>query len=239
MKVNGKYVLVGSVLIALLLVAGSWKFFYSADQDETKKVQNQINSLQTRLNDLNAKNEKKTEYEQGIESSKDIIDTVLSLYGPGNTPEKTIMTVVKLCQMTGCSISSIAFQDNRVIYESASPEIKVYKSGMSINITCGYTALKKIVDFINSYSLNSHYERMNIENFSSKYNSETGLLSTSMTVNLYGVSDENHKYEPPVLEDIEIGNENIFKAPEYVPEEEPQLDENGQPIIPTLTEEQE
>ena len=225
MKGREKYIFVGAVIVAALLVAASWKFFYSADVEKANKVQNEINSRQKRLDELTAKNENKAVYEKGVEESKDIINVVLSQYGPGNKPEKTIMTVVELCNWVGCTISNIAFQDNRLIYESASPAVRVYKSGMSISITSGYTQLKKIMDYINS-----HPERMNVESFNVKFNSQTGLLSTSMTVNMYSVEDENHEYkDPEISAEIELGSENIFKAPAVVPEDQ-LLDENGNPI---------
>ncbi len=216
MKGNGKYILVGSILIALLLVAASWKFFYSADVDNANKIQNEINGRQARLNELQAKKDNKTIYEDGIKMTEDITEAVFSQYGPGNTPEKTIMKVVDLCKMTGCTISHIAFQDNRLVYESETPELKFYKSGMSINISSGYTQLKKIMDYINSDE-----ERMNVESFSVKFDAETGLLATTMTVNMYSVEDDKHVYEEPVIEEeIELGSDNIFKTLEFAPEEE-------------------
>ncbi len=229
MKINGKYVLIGSVIIAALLVAASWKFFYSADVEAAKKVQNEINNRQTRLNELQAKNDNKAVYEKGIADATDITDTILSIYGPGNTPEKTIMTVVDMCKKTGCSVSSISFQESRPVYENASPAVKIFKSGMSLSIRCGYTQLKKIMDFINSYAVDDHYERMNVETFSTKFDSQTGLLNVTMTVNMYSVTDSKHEYkDPEITAEIELGSENIFKAAEPAPEQ--LYDENGNPI---------
>ncbi len=229
MKIDGKYVLIGAVLVAALLVAASWKFFYSADVEAAKNVQNEINKRQTRLNELQEKSQSREKFEKGIADSTDITDTILSIYGPGNSPEKTIMTVVDMCKKTGCYVSNISFQDSRPVYENESPAVKIYKSGMSLNITCGYTQLKKIMDFINSFSVNDHFERMNVENFNVKFEANSGMLAVSMTVNMYSVADDKHEYkEPEIIEEIEIGSENIFKAPDPVPEQ--LYDENGNPI---------
>ncbi len=79
----------------------------------------------------------------------------------------------------------------------------------------GYTAYKNVVDYINN-----HPERMTMDDFNLAYNQENGMLSGSMNINLFGVEDDKHEYVAPVIEDILIGNPNIFKSAEPVVEEE-------------------
>ncbi|MCR5205802.1 MAG: hypothetical protein K6E47_12165 [Lachnospiraceae bacterium] len=219
MKGNEKNILLGAVVVAALLVLAAWKFIYSADMEKIDQLQGEINTLQVRMDELNAKSANRPLYEQGISDSKDIIDTVLSLYGPGNTPEKTIMMIVDLCKKTGASVSDIAFEENKLIYATEAtaddPGIQIYKGGLSMNVSSGYTQFKKITDYINSYP-----ERMNAENFNVAFSGETGKLNITMNVNLYSVTDKNHKYEAPVIEDIEISTPNIFKTLELTQEEE-------------------
>jgi len=221
MKGNESKILLGSLVIAVLIVLAAYKFFYSSDIEEADRVQNEINSYQSRLNELNEKNANRSMYESGIAESQDIIDTVLSLYGPGNTAEKTIMMIVDLCHKTGISVSDITFNANKLVYssdaaEGETPEIQVYKSGLAIHVSSGYTQFKKLMDYINS-----HPERMNVENFNTLFASDSGRLDTTVNVNLYGVIDKNHTYVAPVIEDIELGSTNIFKTMEvYNPEEE-------------------
>ena len=196
MKANSRNILIGSIVIALLLVAAAYKFIYSADIEEAERIQTDINTLQVRVNELNEKSANRTRYESGIADSEDIIKTVLSLYGPGNTPEKTIMLVVDMCNKLGVTIPNISFQDNSLVYssetlnENGEPEIKIFKSGMAISLTSGYTQLKKFMDYVNTYP-----ERMNVENFSAGYNPGNGMLTLTMNVNMYSVEDKDHVYE--------------------------------------------
>ena len=225
MKGNEKNILIGAVVIAVLIVLAAYKFFYSEDVAKAEQIQTEINTLNARLVELNEKNQKRPMYEEGISTSADVIKTILSLYGPGNTPEKTIMLVVDLCKKTGCTIGSVSFQDDRQVYSSGdkgdgTPALLINKGGMAINIQSGYTQFKKIIDYINSYP-----ERMNAENFSLSFNGETGRLTCSMNVNMYSVEDENHKYEAPVIEDIEIGTVNIFRTFDVVAEEDETTEE--------------
>lgn len=221
MKDNQKYAIVGMVIVAILAVFVAYKFFYSADVEKAEQLQGEINSLQTRADELTQKTANRAMYESGIANSEDIIDTILALYGPGNTPEKTIMLVVDLCKMTGVSVSDIAFQDNRLIYasetanEGETPELQIYQAGMQLNISSGYTQLKKLTDYINSYP-----ERMNAENFAISFDAETGRLNVTMKVNMYSVADDKHEYVAPVVEDIELGSTNIFRTLEQVAGEE-------------------
>ncbi len=220
MKGNQKNILIGMIVVAVLIVLAAYKFFYSADVEKADQVQNDIKGLETRLNELTQKVANRMMYENGIDKSEKIIKEVLTLYGPGNTAEKTIMMIVDLCQRTGCTVSNVAFYDDASVYESVktdeegNPEIQVFKGGAAISLTSGYTQLKKIMDFINSYP-----ERMNVENFGTKYDSKKGLLSTSMVINLYAAKDENHTYVEPEIEDIELSTVNIFKTKEAGEEE--------------------
>ena len=149
------------------------------DKNEMEIKINELNENNEKIkNELNEKNANRAMYESSITDSYNIIDTVLALYGPGNTPEKTIMLVVDLCNKTGCEINNISFSDNKKVYESdekdanGNPEIQIYKGGMAINVHCGYTQFKKFSDYINSYA-----ERMNIEQFNVGFISADGLLN--------------------------------------------------------------
>ena len=155
MKGNETKVLFGMIVVAVLLIFGAYNFFYSEDVAKAEQVENEIKNLRVRLDELNSKQANRAMYEAGITDSSDIIDTVLSVYGPGNTPEKSIMMVVEMCKMTGVEVSSIAFGDNALVYSSESvdengkPSVQIFKSNLSLTVTSCYTQLKKLTDFIN------------------------------------------------------------------------------------------
>lgn len=221
MKGNERNVLIGMVVIALIIIAVAYKFFYSESIAEADRIQGEIDTKKVRLDELNQKNANRPLYESAIANSGDIIDTVLSIYGPGNTPEKTIMLIVDMCNKIGISIDSIGFQGDRLIYaseavdETGKPETQIYGTGITINVSGGYTQFKKLHDYINSYN-----ERMNVQTFSLGFDGQSGMLTSSMALNMYSVIDKNHEYVAPVIEDIEIGTPNIFRTYEKPVEEE-------------------
>ena len=222
MKGNESKILIGSLVVAIIIVAAVWKFLYVPSSEEAEKIKKECVGIQERVNELNQKMANRPMYESGINNADDIINQMLKKYGPGNTPEKTIMLIVDLCNKTGAKILSIGFGGDTEIYrsqelnEDGTPEIQMFRGSASFSMDSGYTELKKIVDYVNS-----HPERMNFDSMSLTYAQDTGRLSTSVTLNLYSVKDKNHVYVAPVIEDIEIGNPNLFRSNEpEIPVEE-------------------
>ena len=212
MKIDPKHLLIGTVVLILIILGVAYKFGYAPKVEQAEKVENETKSLTARKDELNAKIANKPMYQEGIETSKKIIDSVFKKYGPGNTPEKTIMMIVDLCNKIGVKISNITFNQDSPIYtssatkEDGTPMYILNKSSSNISVTGGYTEMKKFMDYINCYK-----ERMNVENFNWAYSLDTGIITSSVSLNLYSVNDDNHTYVAPVIEDIELGKTNIFR----------------------------
>lgn len=213
MKAEPKHILAGTVVIVILILLASYKFLYSPSIEKADAIENENKQLELRKTELNNKIANKSMYQEGINSSKKIIDAVFKKYGPGNTPEKTIMTIVSLCNMTGVSVESVTFADDAILYQSPTAneedkaEYVLKRTTSTIDMKGGYLQLKKVFDFINSYC-----ERMNVQSFSSEFDLEEGLVSSNIMLNLYSVEDENHKYVAPNPGEVAIGTPNIFRG---------------------------
>ena len=222
MKIEPKHLFAGAIVVAIIIVLAAYKFGYAPFIEKADKLKADNQALENRKNELTEKMANRTMYVEGIETSDKIIDSVLAKYGPGNTPEKTIMMIVDLCDTVGVTINNISFQNDQPFFKMGEKTedkdtLRVMNQCVTnISVVGGYTQTKKFFDYINSYP-----ERMTVNNFSSTYQRETGMLSSSVALNLYSVQDKNHEYVAPVIEDIDLGLLNIFKyeAPE-VPEEE-------------------
>ena len=228
-NINPKHLLVGTVIVIILILGLGYKFGYAPNIEEAESIEDSNKALVARKEELNNKIANKSMYVEGIENSKKMIESVFQKYGPGNTPEKTIMMIVDLCEKTGVSVSAISFNPDDPIYMSAAldenenPLYTLNKSQTNLSIAGGYTQIKKLFDYINCYG-----ERMNVENFNLAYDLETGIVTAAVTANLYSVNDENHTYVAPVVEGIDIGTANVFRNFFVV-----ELDEFGNPILPT------
>lgn len=81
------------------------------------------------------------------------------------------------------------------------------KSAVSISFKTTYAGLKKAIDYINK-----NHDRMTIGELSATYDTDTGNLSGSMIINMYILNGSGIQktYEPPNLDDIGTGKDNIF-----------------------------
>ena len=216
MKAEPKHILAGTAIIVVLILLASYKFLYSPSIEKADAIEVENQQLEARKMELNNKIANKSMYQEGINSSKKIIDSIFEKYGAGNTPEKTIMMIVDLCNMTGVSVNSISFSDDTVLYssptvkEDGTPEYVLKRSNSALNMTGGYLQLKKIFDFINNYK-----ERMNIQSFNSEFDLEEGYVATTLMLNLYSVEDDNHVYVAPDPGEVPLGTPNIFRGLTY------------------------
>ena len=211
MKTNPRNILIGALVVVLIILFAGYQFGYKPNAEKAETVEKENVQLEGRKNELNNKIANKSMYQEGIDNAQKLVDAVFEKYGPGNTPEKTIMMIVDLCSKTGVSIDSITFEDEQIIYQNGTgaenDPIKntLYRSSSSINVSAGYTQFKKLFDYINNYP-----ERMNVKEFTVAFNQENKKSKINMTVDMYSVKDDNHVYVAPVIEDIPMGTENIF-----------------------------
>ncbi len=230
MKIEPKHLFLGAAVIAVIIILAAYKFGYAPFIEKADQLKAQNATLEARKNELTEKMANRTMYVEGIETSDKIIDSILKKYGPGNTPEKTIMMIVDLCQTVGVKINTVSFSNDSVFYQSGektaeSDNLRIMSScTTNLSVVGGYTQMKKFFEYINNYP-----ERMTINTFSYTYNRESGKLSGAISLNLYSVIDKNHEYVAPVIEDIDLGLTNIFKYETLdIPEEgEEGIEETG------------
>lgn len=231
------------ILLALIVVIAfcAYQFGYVKFIESANKVKTENKAIEARINDLTDKETHRAEWTEGIDSTDSRIKELLAKYGPGNTPEKSIMFVKSLEEEAGMTVSSIAFNPDTVVFasedvdENGLPVTELDSTFLSLSYITTYEGLKKCVDYINNYP-----ERMNVSGFDASYDQETGQLSGSMIVNLFGVKDADHKYVAPNVQGVGFGVDNIFgnvevTIPEggsdtavYVPENQIDDYENGE-----------
>ena len=84
-------------------------------------------------------------------------------------------------------------------------DFSCYKTAMLLQFKTSYDGLKKCIDYINNYE-----DRMNIDELTVAYDPSTGQLTGTMKVNQYAVVGINKKYQDVIINDIDIGTDNIF-----------------------------
>ena len=211
MRINQKHIQYILLLLIVVIAVCAYQFGYVKYIEKANSVKNENKDIETRINTLNEKEAHRQEWSDGIVQSDAEIRKILAKYGPGNTPEKSIMFIKSLEEAAGMKIPNISFAQDSTMFvssdtdENGKPKVELDTSYLTINYQTTYDGLKACMNYINNYP-----ERMNVNNFSAGYDKETGLLTGSMVINLFGVKDADHIYEDPYIGGIELGLDNIF-----------------------------
>lgn len=238
MKVNQKYVEIGLILFIIIIGVCAYRFGYMPYAEKAEALQSEIDTQNTREKTLTEKETHRKEWTEFIAEAKDKIDEMLKKYGGGVLFENATMIANEIENSTGVFVDSISLSDYELVYYSPTEGVivestmqqadriaatescntRVLKRTMNVSMSTGYTAFKKVAEFLNNYP-----ERMVLDNFTLGYDPNTGELTNDMTVNMYMVLDENHEYKAPEIkdEDVTIGNPNLFRS--FIPE--PTLEE--------------
>ncbi len=199
------------LLVIVIIAVCAYRFGYVAYMDKTEAAQKETKQLKARIDELNNKIALEPVYEEMIEAAEKAFDDTLSKYGPGNTPEKSIMFVTELEAVTGGRVNTAAFSDDVPVFissgtdENGNPMATMFTNSLIINYEFSYDGLKKAMDYINNYP-----ERMNVESFTASLNQETGLLNGTMTLNLFSAEAEGIDYVEPSITGVKTGTDNIF-----------------------------
>ena len=207
------------VLVVLAAVV-SYFYLYMPMVEKRNDLIKENYDLEVRLINLKNLTTKQNDYIKGINESTEKIQSVLNKYSAGNTPEKNIMMAMLMEERVEIRLPNLSFTQPGVITsvqmpivtESASGkytiqyyDVNLLKETMTTNYVCTYEQLKKMIDFINAYP-----ERMNIEAITNAYDSETKGLKGNLTLNLFAVTGTGKDYQPPKIDDLSVGKDNIF-----------------------------
>lgn len=90
-----------------------------------------------------------------------------------------------------------------------------YDSTISISYQASYEQVKDMIQFINNYD-----DKMRIKSFSMVYNEEGGDIKGNMLVSMYSVAGNTKEYVAPVVKDVKVGIDALFRVTEPVEEKE-------------------
>lgn len=211
MKISQKHIQYILLLLIVVIAVCAYQFGYVKYIEKANQVKEENKTIEARINELNTKESHRAEWTEGIAESEKNIKEILAKYGPGNTPEKSIMFLRSLEDVAEMTVPNLTFYPDNSFYISnnvdgeGNPTIEMDRTTLSFNYLTSYDGLKKCVDYINNY-----VERMNINGFTAMMDPTTGQLTGSMVINLFSVTDESHVYSAPVVSGIDIGTDNIF-----------------------------
>lgn len=90
-----------------------------------------------------------------------------------------------------------------------------YDSTISISYQASYEQVKDMIQFINNYD-----DKMRIKSFSMTYNEGDGDIKGNMLISMYSVAGNTKEYVAPVVKDVKVGIDALFRVTEPVEEKE-------------------
>nr|WP_308743280.1 hypothetical protein [uncultured Anaerocolumna sp.] len=219
------------ILLIFIILFCSYQFGYVKLTGKIDTLSSENLELSVKLNDLKQKDVAKEKYIE--ETDKMLADTrdMFNHLATSMTQDKNTIFVTKLEKEADMIVSAISFGDITHIYDSnrvmdnttdqtandtsngsdttdvtaEGKGLKGYQSSITINYQTNYGGLKKAIDFINNY-----HEKMRIQSITAAFDSTTGNLTGTITIDLFMVSGEGQEAELFDIYGIDLGTDNIF-----------------------------
>ena len=185
---------------------------YDAKKDS---VQTQIDSLSPRLSELQGYYANLSAYQDGISQIEDSVSTELSKFPADVRSEDLIMYSNELEQALGIKVQSINIVPPELISQFNIPKktddgfklvpVAAMRTGINIECSLNYEQYKKLIDYIYSTK-----ERTTLKSISVTYNSGSGGLTGSVSLEKYFVSSADYAYEKTDIPSVETGVSDPF-----------------------------
>ncbi len=202
-------------LVGLLVFLGAYLGIYNNFNSKADEIKNEISSLRPRLEELQGHYSKLADYEAGIDSSIEHVETALKKFPGDVRSEDLLMYAIALQNDVGLDISGVSFAPVEVVSHfqivregEKGPEfipMAAMRTGLSANCSLSYGELKKLVNYIYATKYCTTLDRVLVN-----YNSENGELSGSVDLSKYFVSSMDYTYEPTDVPDVPLGASNPF-----------------------------
>lgn len=213
--------------IAILLLA----FFlgYTNITKAAKTVEESNLLIKAQVDELRTKEAMLPIVREETASYQERIDAIIEKYPSLVTEEKEIAILQELEDATTAHFSSITFNMENFVtaiptaanvstvaeegegeVEEVAPvvsSVNGYLASSTIAYQADYDSLKMLIEEIHKYP-----DRMNVSKISCAYDSDTGLMSGSMTLNMYYITGTDKEYVAPTFEGIDKGVGNIFSS---------------------------
>lgn len=209
---DSQKLLLGVLVLVLMLFSAYW-FGYKNFAEKTEAVRTENDELTRKISDLERKIKNREIYEKENISNNEKTAKELEVFGPGVTPEKSILFFIDMGRENKAEISSINFGDTVPFYQAvwlmgeAGLPFSAYSNTFHISYSTTYEGLKGCIDYIARYP-----ERMTLQSMTAAYHADDGLLTGTLSVVWYSLTGTEKVYTSPEFDDIRYGNKNIFRS---------------------------
>ncbi len=210
-KFNRRYL---SIVFALLVMVAAFSLLYygyATAVKERKQVETECAAIEQEIAELDTLIAEMETLREEKKATEERVNFVLDHYAVQVSPETSIRLIRGMEDATGTTVRSLAFGAETPFFSSdlqlkeEAGTLKGYRSQLAISYETSYGNFKRLMDYMADYP-----ERMNVDAVTASFDSTTGYLSGSMTINLYRLEGTGREYVAPIEPEVPLGVENIF-----------------------------
>lgn len=235
MKLKKSDVNILIILAGILIPVAVYFFVYTSFTEKTATMNADNESLQSEVDYLQDLADHKQQYIDDTAAMQIQIDEIKSRFPAEYKPEDDILYIIGVENDYGVQIPTIAMGTSSMIevaattddgtaeapaegteeataddtVEAATPAISLYQTPISVSMQSSYRSLKDIVTYINTDT-----NRKSIDSLAVVFDTETGLLSSTMAFTAYSLTGTEKEYTTPSVNGVFYGTNDIFNTGE-------------------------
>lgn len=236
MKLKKSDVNILIMLLGILIPVAIYFFVYTSFTEKTAAMNADNETLQTEVDYLQDLADHKQQYIDDTAAMQIQIDEIKSRFPADYKPEDDIMYIIGVENDYGAQIPTIAMGTSSMIevaaaaeetaeapaegaeatddaagdtVDTTTPAISLYQTPISVSMRSSYRSLKDIVTYINTDT-----DRKSIDSLSVVFDTETGLLASTMAFNAYSLTGTEKEYAAPQVSGVFYGTSDIFNTGE-------------------------
>lgn len=218
------------VFLSVLMFACAYFFSFQKNVELSQEIEAQNEEDRDLVELLESMVARRAQVEARTEEYLQAIEDIIAKYPPDVPEEKTIVIIQEIENRTGVSVSSISFSmDNLIVSladnmaanardaentegaESPAASARVssigYRDTLSMRYEAEYSDFKRMVAYIDGLA-----DRTTIPSITAAYDSGTGNISGTLTVNMFYLTNTGREYEAPDIIGIGKGLPDIFRS---------------------------
>lgn len=201
------------LLLSVVLLAAAYFFVYDRNVKAAQELEAQNETDSATVAKLEGMVAVRAQVEAETEQLRQNIKDIIAMYPSNMTTEKAIDVLQNIENNTGMDVPNVSFMMNNLLMNFTYPSEETgvpptgYYASMSMSYTASYANFKRMLAYIASLQ-----DRMTAPTVAATYDQVTDMVSGSITMNLYYLTDTGKEYVAPVIPGIEKGVESIFGA---------------------------
>lgn len=210
------------IFLAICLLAASYFFVFSKGMSKAQDIEDKNTQKEQKVMELQSKIAREATIRKETEELKEKETEIKNKYPTDMTEEKAMSiirdiegkmdfktTQISFVKGNNAGQSTDAAQSEESGDSQNTADASATTAGKYMEVTMSYKSsykgLKKLNEYVNKYS-----DRMTIPSINATFDSETGKLAGTVTVDMYYLPVDGKDYKAPTVNGVTDGTKNVF-----------------------------